>query len=57
MAGSLEIAMNNIDQLLSGITLLFSMGSIGINQVRSDVIFQHDGQQAIHCASATGYLL
>jgi hypothetical protein len=49
--------MDNVNQLLAGVAVFALVFSIGIDQMRPDVIFQDHCQQTVHGASTAGDLL
>src|SRR5690348_10150420 len=57
MAGSLEIAVHDVDQLVAGIPALLAQIAVGHRQMAADMVFQHHGQQTVHGAAGGGDLL
>ena len=49
---AVEVAVDYFDQLLGRTPFIVRMLVFGIDQMRAYMVFQHDGQQAIHRAAA-----
>lgn len=56
-AGLLEIAVYNLDELLLGVACMVAFGRLRLDEVRPDVVFKHDREEAVHGTSAAGDLL
>jgi len=47
----------NLDELLLGVACMAVFGRLRLDEVRSDVVFKDDREEAVHGTSATGDLL
>ena len=57
MTGSLEVAVDDIDQFLLGVTRRVTFRRKGVDEVGSNAVFQNDREQSGHGATAARHLL
>src|ERR1700730_5245361 len=51
-AASLEVAMDHVDQLVCGLAVERAGVRLAVDQVRADVVLDHDGQEPVDGAAA-----